>query len=168
MHLFYAIFIIVFLGISFGTLWGVGWFPTGKRDYERIFMLADLKPNDIFYDLGSGSGELLFYLSRYHNVKCVGIEISPFLYFYSKCKSLFYRDVEIHYGNFFTKHFKKADVVYIFLIPSLYEKLREKINAELKDGSRVIFSCWPLEGSAPIKADKENDSFSYFLYKKPL
>ena len=74
------IFLFLFiLGGFFGALW----IPTRKKNYERIASLAELKPGMIFYDLGSGSGSLLFYLSKKYNIKCVGIEISPILYLYS-------------------------------------------------------------------------------------
>ena len=144
---------------------GVGWFPTKKEDYNRIAKLASLKPEMLFYDLGSGTGDMLFYLSKKYNINCIGIEISPLLYFCSKIRSLFYEKVEIRYGNFFRHDLSRADVVYAFLYPKLYDKLKEKINSELKNDSKIIVACWPFEKSNPIRISKEKHRITYYLYK---
>lgn len=166
----YLLFLILLFLILlfFGTLWGVGWVPTKKEDYNRIAKLASFKPEMLFYDLGSGTSDMLFFLSKKYNINCVGIEISPLLYLYSKIRSLFYKKVEIHYGNFFRHDLSRADVVYAFLYPKLYDKLKEKINIELKNNSKIILACWPLKKSNPILIDKKRHRVTYFLYKKPL
>ena len=120
----------------------------------------------LFYDLGSGTGDMLFYLSKKYNVNCVGIEISPILYLYSKIKSLFYDKVKICYGNFFKYDLSKTDVIYVFLEPKLYDKLKEKINNELKNDSKIILACWPFKESTPIRTDKKKSKIPYYLYKK--
>src|SRR4030042_6669331 len=103
--MFLKVFILIFNIILFlfilGGFYGVIWIPTKKKDYDRIAKLIDLKPGMTLYDLGSGTGDMLFYFSKRYNIKCVGIEISPILYLYSKCKFLFSKSVEIKYGDFF-------------------------------------------------------------------
>ncbi len=166
--LIYFLFFILIISIFFGVFWGVGWFPTKKEDYDRIAELAHLKPGVFFYDLGSGTGDMLFYLSKKYNINCVGIEISPLLYLYSKIKSLFYEKVEICYGNFFKYDLSKADIVYVFLYPKIYDKLKEKFNNELKNNSKIILACWPFKESGPIRISKREHRVTYYLYKKPL
>ncbi len=158
-----AFFLIL---IFFGALWGVPWLPTKKEDYDRIAKLANLKPGVSFYDIGSGTGDMLFYLSKKYNVNCVGIEISPILYFYSKIKSLFYKKVDIRYGNFFLHNLSNADVVYAFLYPKLYDKLKRKINSDLKNNSEIILAYWPFEKLKPIRTSKEEYRTTYYLYTK--
>jgi predicted RNA methylase len=150
-----------------GGFYGVIWLPTKKRDYERIAKLIDLKPGMTLCDLGSGTGNLLFYFSSKYNIKCIGIEISPVLYLYSKFKSLFFKKVEIKYGNFFKNDLSEADVIYAFLHPKMYEKLKEKIVHEVKkDSTIIVLSTWPFENLNPSKISQKNRDTTYFLYKK--
>jgi|SRR3989344_2326 len=165
MYLF--IFLIVLPILLFiGGLLEAPWVPTKKNDFERIAKLATLKPGMLLYDLGSGSSEMLFYLSRTYNINCVGIEISPILYIYSKIKSLFYRKVKILFGNFYRHNVSRADVVYIFLMPKTFDKLERKLNEELRESSKVIISCWPLKNFTPLKTSEVDNEITYYLYNK--
>ncbi len=161
-YLFIPLLIIFFLG----ALFDAPWVPTKKNDFVRIAEIAKLKPGMLFYDLGSGTGEMLFYLSQKYNVHCVGIEISPILYLYSKIKSLFFKNVEILYGNFYKYNLSKADIIYAFLMPKTFNKFKRKMIKELKRDSKIIISCWPLQNSTPIQVDKKNNQTSYYLYNK--
>jgi len=162
--LFLDIFLFLFiLGGFFGALW----IPTRKKNYERIASLAELKPGMIFYDLGSGSGSLLFYLSKKYNIKCVGIEISPILYLYSKLKSLFFKNVEIKYGNFLRHNLSNANVIYVFLHPKVYDKLKKKISHGIKkDSTLILLSTWPFKDKNPLRINEKNKETTYYLYKK--
>jgi SAM-dependent methyltransferase len=163
------IWIITIFVVSFfiGALFGSPWLPTRKEDFKRIEKLIELKPNMIFYDLGSGSGELLFYLAQKYKIKCVGIEISPLLYAYSKFKSLFYKNVDIKYGNFLRYDLSLADVIYAFLTPNLYSKLEKKIKNDVKkESTLILLSTWPFQNKKPHKISKEDKKITYYLYKR--
>lgn len=162
MYFFY--FLILILIIFLGALFEAPWFPTRKKDFDRIAKLAELRPGMLFYDLGSGSGEMLFYLSKKYNVNCIGIEISPLLFLYSKIKSLFYNKVKIKYGNLYKHNISEADVVYVFLLPKVYSELKNKIDKELKKGAKLILSCWPFNSWKPNKINKKENAITYFLY----
>jgi hypothetical protein len=165
-----AIFILLINAFLFltiiGGLFGAMWIPTKKKDYERIAKLAGFRPGMVFYDLGSGNADLLFYLSKKYKIKCVGIEISPTLYLYSKIKAIFFKNVRIQYGNFFKYDLSEADVVYVFLLPKIYEKLQEKLCNDAKNESLIILSVWPFKNVKYLKTSEEKGKFTYFLYKK--
>ena len=165
MYLFYFL-ILVLIILFLGAFFDAPWVPTRKKDFIRIAEIAELQPGMLFYDLGSGSGEMLFYLSQKYNIYCVGIEVSPILYLYSKVKSLFYKKVKIIYGNFYKHDLSKADIIYLFLMPQVFDKLKRKINKELKNDAKVILSCWPFQNSNPIQISKEHNKISYYLYNK--
>lgn len=165
-RLFILFFLIFLVSMSGGLFWKVPWTPTRKKDYNRIAELADLRPNIYFYDLGSGTGDLLFYLAKKYNINCVGIEVSPLLYLYSKIRSLFYKNVKIKYGNFFKHDLSKADVVYIFLLAHLYKRIKNKLDAELKIDAKIIVSVWPFEDLRYVIIDEDRNGANYYLYKK--
>ena len=156
-----ALFLIL---VFFGGFFGVVWVPTGKKDRERIAKLIDWQPEKVFLDLGSGTGDLLFFLSKKYGVKGVGIEISPILYLYSKIKSLFYKKVEIYFGDYSKFDFSNIDIIYAFLHPSLLKKLKEKINKEAKKEVLVILSCWKFKDMEPLRVDKKDKKRPYYLY----
>lgn len=170
MHLVIYLFILELILILFcmGGFYGVIWIPTKKKDYDRIASLVDLRPEVVFCDIGSGTGDLLFYLSERYKIKCIGIEISPILYLYSKIKSLFYHNVEIKYGNLFKYDLSNVDVIYIFLHSKMYIRVKEKINREAKEGTIIIASCWPLGDTNPLKISQKNNEVAYYVYKKQV
>jgi len=160
----FLIFLVILNLVLLGGFFEAPWFPTKKKDFDRIAKLAELRPGMLFYDLGGGNGEILFYLSKKYNITCIGIELSPLLYLYSKFKSLFFKRVKIEYGNFFQYDLSKANVVYIFLLPKTYDKLKKKLNSELKEGTKIILSCWPFEYWKPTKISEKENSITYYLY----
>ena len=163
-QVFLLIIISFLILFSFGGFFGVIWFPTRRKDYEKIASLASLQPDKIFFDLGSGAGDLLFYLSKKYGIKCVGIEVSPLFYLYSKIRSLFNKKVKIYFGNFFRFDLSSADVIYAFLHPKLLRGLEEKIDKEIKKKTSVIISCWPLENREPLKLEEREKERAYYLY----
>lgn len=156
---------IIFL-IIIGGFFGAMWIPTKKKDYERIAELSGLRHGMVFYDLGSGSADLLFYLSKKYKIRGVGIEISPVLYLYSKIKSIFFKNVRIRYGNFLKHDLSEADVIYAFLLPKMYEKLQKKLCNNAKNESLVILSVWPFQNTKYLKTSEKGGEVTYFLYKK--
>jgi len=161
---FSVIIYLLFVVVLIGAIFDAPWVPTKKSDYDRIATLADLRPGQIFWDIGSGSGNLLFYISKKYEVKCVGIEISPFWWIYSKSKSLFYENVEIKFGNFHNFDFSKADVVYTFLTQPRYKKVKDKFDKEVKPEAKLVFAVWPVEDEEPDKRDIKENSKPYYLY----
>ncbi|MDO8436058.1 MAG: class I SAM-dependent methyltransferase [bacterium] len=163
--MYFLIPILILIILTFtGAFFAAVWLPTKKEDFDRITKLAGLRPGMLFYDLGSGDGELLFYLSKKYNVNCVGIEISPLLFLYSKIKSLFYKNVKIYYGDFYKYDLSKADIVYIFLLPKSYARLRKKLETELRKDVKIILSSWPFEDCEPNQIDKKEKAFTYYSY----
>jgi len=165
-RIFILIIEVLLILFIFGGFWGVIWIPTRKKDYERIVKIAAPKPNDVFYDLGSGSGDLLFYLAKRYDIRCVGIEISPIFYFYSKIRSLFYyKKVKIIYGDFFKHDISKADIIYAFLIPNMYKKLEAKIKKDAKEKARIVLVAWPFDNVPSTSSSCEKGEVSYYLYE---
>lgn len=165
MYFFFLFFFFLIL-LFLGALFEAPWLPTRRKDYERIIKMAKLQPGMLFYDLGSGTGGMLFYLSRKYNINCVGIEISPILYLYSKIKSMFYKKVKIMYGNFYKLDISKADIIYIFLMPKTFNKLKIEIGKKMKIDSKIIISCWPFQNCNPEQISKGNNEIPFYLYKK--
>jgi len=58
-----------------------------------------------------------------------------------------------------------ADIVYFFLMQSIYPKLKAKLEKELKPDTKVIVYAWPIQGWTPIKIDQTPNSLPIYSYK---
>lgn len=166
-YIFYAlIFLILFSGVIAGLSFAP-WVPLRKRDLSRIQKVSQIKPGEVFYDLGCGDGRTVFYMAEL-GAKATGIELSWPLYFFCRIKKFFYPNSKAVFvwGNLFNQNLSAADVVYFFGMPEkIQKKIIPKLKAELKPGARVVSYAFTLPGLVPTLKDKptEND-ISVYLY----
>ncbi len=170
--MFYLIiFLTVLLAGSFMiAAWSMApWVPAWKKDLPRIFSLAQLQPGETFYDLGCGNGKVVLCAGEMYQAKATGIELALPLYLVCKVRQVMYRNPNIafRFGNLFSQDISDADVVYVFGMPDkLSARLRKKLEAELKPGTRVVSYVFPIGDLAPIHIDKPNpDDVSIYLYQ---
>ena len=163
---------IILLILSFFTIAAVSfapWVPTKKRDVIRALKLVNLLPNEIFYDLGCWDGRVTIEAARMW-ANAIGIELFPPLYFLCLIKKIFLKSsIKFKCANLFSENLQNADVIFVFGMPDvLKNKLREKLNHELKSGTRIISYCFAIDGWIPEKIckGKENKELSIFLYNK--
>jgi hypothetical protein len=166
-----VILIIFGISIAWAGLSLAPWVPTRKKDLKRIGDLADLKAGEIFYDLGSGDGRLVVYISKRYSVKSIGIEIALPFYLISKFRQWLNKSEGINFKlrNVFSENLSEADVVYIF--PQSAEKLTGKIiakfNNELKSGARVVTYAFPIKEWVAEKVNKPTaKDLPIYLYIK--
>jgi hypothetical protein len=50
-------------------------------------------------------------------------------------------------------------------MPKIYPKLKEKLEKELKEGTKVITYVWPMKDWEPIKIDKNEGCPNLYLYQ---
>src|SRR5476651_1697826 len=75
-----AILLVAAWGLS--IFFGAPYLPTLKVQRGQALDLLDLKPGQVFYDLGSGDGTMLM-LAAARGLKAVCYEINPFLFVFS-------------------------------------------------------------------------------------
>ncbi|HMK93774.1 MAG TPA: N-6 DNA methylase [Candidatus Limnocylindrales bacterium] len=136
---------------------GAGYTFTPKRVVADALSLVDLKKNEIFYDLGCGTGEALIEASKLcDNVK--GIEIEPLRWFVAKLRA---RKAKVILGNLFRQDISDADVIFIFQYAGkINSRIAEKIRADTRKGTRIVSYYWPIENMKPFKSQNE-----IFVYK---
>ena len=127
--------------------------------------MAELKPDELLYDLGSGDGRVLIMATREFEAKCIGIELNLFRYALSnwRIKRMgLANQIKVIRSSFFEADLSQADVVFMYLLPSINEKLKPKLINELKKGARVITFSYIMNG---WKADKFDDELKVYRYK---
>src|SRR3989338_5900462 len=103
-------------------------------------------------------------------VHVIGVELSiaqvAIAWLQSRISGL--SNIQIKLGNAFHTDLSSVDVVYMFLMPETYEKIRPKLEKELKPGARVITYVWPIPGWTPDVVDEAEGSQKIYLFiKKP-
>lgn len=136
---------------------------TKESIISSALKLVDLKKDEIFYELGSGSGDVLISAAKF-NVNAIGFEISPHYYLYSKFRTLRYKNIDIKFKNILDVDLSKADVIYCYLLPNLLKKLAPKFKKELKKSCRVISIGFPIDSLKLIKKIRINNH-TIFIYK---
>ena len=69
-------------------------------------------------------------------------------------------------GDAFHHDLSSYNVVYMFLMPKTYQKIRDKFTQELASGARVITYVWPMPGWTPLYVDRVEGSPDLYVYEK--
>ena len=154
---------IIFLFI--GPLNGAPYVPSKKEKIQKMIEIAELKTGERILDLGSGAGQILIAAAQ-KGCSGVGYEINPFLVWFSrlKIKHLKLQDkLKIYRQNIKKANIGEVDVVFIYLLPGLVEKIKGKLSEELKNDARIICNTFPIKGWVP---EKESDKIFTYRIKK--
>ncbi len=163
------IYLIVFIfGLTFVyAAWRAApWLPMYREDVERAIKLARLKAGEKFFDIGAGDGRTLFAAAAAGAVS-EGFEISLLPYLIAKFKIIFFRGKDkpkIYFRDFWGINLGEADAIFVFLMPRIMQKLRVKMEKELKPGARVICYTWPMPGWTPAQVDSLPEQPKIYLY----
>jgi len=143
---------------------------------RRLLQMADLKPGEIFVDLGAGDGRPVIIAAKEFGAYAIGVELREDLakQAMKKVVELGLQDrVKIIHGDMFNVDISMADVVYLYLTTSANEKVRPKLENELKKGARVVSHDYEIIGWKPIKVERfcENSYLGFpthtlYLYKR--
>jgi len=166
----FLLFILIFgFNLIFSILSFAPWVPSRRRDFKRIFKLADLKPGQIFYDLGCGDGRVVIYAANNYKVKAIGLEISLAFYLICKLRQILNKqgNIEFRLKNLHKENLSSADVVYFFGMPHvLNEKFCLKLKTELKPGTKIISYSFKLYDWEPKIIDKPSEKdLPIYLYE---
>ncbi|OGF18630.1 hypothetical protein A3G56_02310 [Candidatus Falkowbacteria bacterium RIFCSPLOWO2_12_FULL_45_10] len=135
-----------------------------------MFKLANLQAGEVFYDLGCGSGQVVFYAARQFQARAIGVELALPLYLICQLKKIIIGavDVQFRWKNLFAENLSGADAVYFFGMPhSIAAKLKFKLERELKPGARVVSYVFPIPGWQPGIIDKPTaKAAAVYLYRR--
>ncbi|MDO8591447.1 MAG: methyltransferase domain-containing protein [bacterium] len=143
---------ILILAYGFVIPFGAPFLPTLKKDRKSALDLLDLKPGQVFVDLGSGDGSLLK-LAAQRGLRVTGYEINPFLWLYSWLRTRrFGRRVEVRLRSFWRADLGSADGVFVFLITHHMERLDKLLSGRPgKKPLRVVSHAFKISGQKHSK-----------------
>ena len=154
-----------------GTIPGqdVRYEPTPMPVVRALLELAEVGPQDLVYDLGSGDGRIPIAAAQQFGARGVGIEIDPALVTRAQAnaRGAGVEDrVEFKLGDMYAADIRSATVVTLFLHPGPNLKLREKLRSDLRPGSRVVSYVWDMGGWKPADV-RQVSEHRIFLWRIP-
>lgn len=116
----------------------------------KILNQIEIKPKDVFYDLGSGSGKIIFLVNKKLGIKTVGIDKIEYFIKISNIisKNLDLEKVKFKNSDFFTEDISNGTIFYMTATcfdEEIMQKLSEKFK-KLRDGSIIISITRTLKG----------------------
>ena len=138
--------------------------PTPENVVAKMLEVAAVGPGDVVYDLGSGDGRIVIAAAR-RKARGVGIDIDPQRVKESRAnarKAGVAGRVEFREGDLFQAQIGEASVVTLYLLPSLNLRLRPKLLAELKPGTRVVSYGFDMGDWRPDATHRAGSSTVYF------
>jgi len=127
--------------------------PTPQDVVDEMLKLAKVHKGDVLYDLGSGDGRIPVAAAKRFGIKAYGIDIDPQRIQEANenaRKNGVTHLVQFRREDLFKARFAEATVVTLYLLPDLNVKLRPRLLAELKPGTRIVshqfdMGTWPPE-----------------------
>jgi ubiquinone/menaquinone biosynthesis C-methylase UbiE len=143
----------------------VPYVPTPEKVVERMLEIANVGPNDLVYDLGSGDGRIVIAAAKNHGARGVGIDIDPdrIREARANARSAGVSDrVEFREGDLFKIDLSQASVVTLYLLSSVNLQLRPKLLSELKPGTRIVSHAFDMGDWKPLRTEKVGTSTVYY------
>ena len=132
-------------------------FPTPEAVVMRMLEVAHVRPNEMVYDLGCGDGRIVIAAAQRFNARAVGIELSRDIFekTSARVQALNLQDrVTVINGNALHTDLSPADVVTLYLLTSSNDRLRPRLEHDLRAGARVVSHDYEIRGWEPREVDK--------------
>lgn len=127
---------------------------TPERVVVAMLRLADVKENDVVYDLGSGDGRIVIEAARRFGARGVGIDIDPerVREANENARAAGVADrVRFVQQDMFEADLREATVVTLYLVPQFNQRLRPKLLRELPPGARVVSHQYDMGDWPPLR-----------------
>ena len=125
----------------------VVWVPTPSELVEKMLDMAQVTPQDIVIDLGSGDGRNVIAAAK-RGARAYGFEFNPDMVALSRRKAQeagVADKATFIEGDMFEADISKATVLALFLLPSNLDKLAPKFLA-LRPGTRIVNNTFNVTG----------------------
>jgi hypothetical protein len=159
----YSVLFSVLVSQVLTTMKGAPWVPSSLVIVRKMLALSRTRPGEEVYDLGSGDGRIVIVSAREFGARSTGIEIDPVRAIYS---SLVIRllglgaRARVIRSSFYDVDLAKADVVTMYLLQGTNDRLKQKLERELKPTCRVVSHEFTFDWDL-VDADEEAKVYVY-------
>ncbi|MCJ7506390.1 class I SAM-dependent methyltransferase [Candidatus Bathyarchaeota archaeon] len=135
---------------------------------RKMLDMVQLRKGDVLFDLGCGDGRIVLMAVRDYFAKAFGVELREDLVATARGqlkRSNLEGRAQIIHGDFFDVDLSKANVVTLYLTTSANEKLKPKLERELKPNSRVVSHDFSIKDWKPVEVSEKPHGHTIYLYK---
>lgn len=129
-----------------------GYLATPLPVVEKMLELAQVRPGEVVYDLGSGDGRIVILAAQKFGARAVGIELDPRLCRLSRDKvrelGLAER-VKIIENDILEENLSAAHVITIYMPATAMESLRPHLEKQFHNGLRIVVCDTEVRGWKP-------------------
>jgi SAM-dependent methyltransferase len=141
----------------------VPYVPTPQEVVDEMLRMAQVGPGDTVYDLGCGDGRIVITaISKFNATKGVGVDLDPQRIKESNenaQKAGVTDRVTFRVQDLFTMSMEEADVLAMYLLPSVNLRLRPQIFEQMKPGSRIVSHDFDMGDWEPDEQKTVKSSF---------
>ncbi len=125
-------------------------FLSSRATAEALQGLLPLKAGLQAIDLGAGTGGLLRRLAQARpDARFTGVEHAPLPWLIARANARGLVNLAIERGDLWRRPLGGFDVVFVFLSPRVMPRLWDKARDEMRPGSLLVSSSFPVPGAAP-------------------
>jgi SAM-dependent methyltransferase len=156
--------LLLMLWIYLPIFWGAPWIPVSLRTADRMLRMAETQPGQTVIDLGAGDGRLVVLAARKYRARAIGVEIDPLR---TLAANAIIRllglqgKAQVHWGNLRRFNVSGADVVALYLMQGINQKLKESLEKSLRPGAKVVSYMFSMSGWTPVALDDRHGIFVY-------
>jgi predicted O-methyltransferase YrrM len=147
----------------------VPYVATDNEVVEVMLGMAQVRPNEKVVDLGSGDGRILIAAARSLGARGLGVDIDPARVreanANARAAGVAHR-VIFRREDLFETPIRDADVVTLYLLQEINIRLRPRLLAELRPGTRVVSHDFDM-GDWPHDGRRQVGSASVYLWIVP-
>jgi cyclopropane fatty-acyl-phospholipid synthase-like methyltransferase len=134
--------------------------PSPMLVVERMLELAEIKKDDLIYDMGSGDGRILILAAKKYGARGVGVDLNPTLVEQARLKAAdegVSHLVEFRAADGLTVDISEATVVTLYMFKWFNNQMRPKLQ-RLRRGARVVAHDFDIDDWKPTKIEYVNPS----------
>jgi SAM-dependent methyltransferase len=135
--------------------------PTPQDVVDRMLALANVAKSDVVFDLGCGDGRIPITAAKKFGARGVGVDIDPqrIAEANANAKAAGVEHlVSFKLQDAMTTDVSGATVVTTYLLSASNLKLRPRLTAQLKPGSRIVTHSFSMGDWTPAKSDSFTDA----------
>jgi hypothetical protein len=145
--------------------------PTNQATVEAMLRIANVTASDYLIDLGSGDGRILITAARQYGARGLGVDLDPELVKESIANARMTGVADrarFEQRDLFDTEISKASIVTLYLLPEVNMKLRPRLLAQLRPGTRVVSHGFGLGDWQPdVKLSVRGTGSEVFFWVVP-